>query len=41
MVTRNGLLHYRWAGLFTAAGIAAGVQLYVPYSMLGGTLAVS
>ena len=37
MVTCNG----QRAGLFTAAGIAAGVQLHVLYSMLGGALAVS
>ncbi|GAB2469900.1 LysE family transporter [Comamonas humi] len=38
MVTRNSLLHGRRAGLFTAAGIAAGVQLHVLYSMLGVAL---
>lgn len=35
MVTRNSLLHGRQAGLLAAAGIAAGVQLHVLYSMLG------
>lgn len=38
MVTRNSVLHGRRAGLLTAAGIAAGVQLHVLYSMLGVAL---
>lgn len=35
MVTRNSLLHGRKAGLLASAGIAAGVQLHVFYTMLG------
>lgn len=35
MVTRNSLLHGRQAGLLASAGIAAGVQLHVLYTMLG------
>lgn len=38
MVTRNSLLYGRRAGLLTSAGIAAGVQLHVLYSMLGVAL---
>lgn len=38
MVTRNSLLFGRRAGLLTSAGIAAGVQLHVLYSMLGVAL---
>lgn len=35
MVTRNSLLHGRTAGLLSALGVAAGVQLHVLYTMLG------
>jgi len=35
MVTRNSLLHGRPAGLLSAVGVAAGVQLHVLYTMLG------
>ncbi|ATU64702.1 LysE family translocator [Piscinibacter gummiphilus] len=35
MVTRNSLLHGRRAGLLSALGVAAGVQLHVLYTMLG------
>lgn len=38
MVTRNSVLHGRRAGLMTAAGIAAAVQVHVLYSMLGVAL---
>ncbi len=35
MVTRNSLVHGRFAGLMASAGIAMGVQLHVLYTMLG------
>lgn len=35
LVTRNSLVHGRFAGLMASLGIAAGVQLHVLYTMLG------
>lgn len=35
LVTRNSLVHGRFAGLMASLGIATGVQLHVLYTMLG------
>ena len=40
MVTRNSILYGRRAGLLSALGIAAGVQLHVFYTMIGVGLVI-
>ncbi|SDL25417.1 LysE family translocator [Streptomyces indicus] len=41
MVVRNSYLHGRTTGLFSAAGVAAGVLVHVTYTMLGVGLLIA